>query len=163
MWIRALLVAAAVALLAPAPASALQHKIALVAYGEGTTTCVVTTNKVLKAFWGGETRYEFFGRTECSVPVQQSGQAQLAHDDPSLVEVAPLCSAFTARCESRDYVQGVEYQNGTRGMTYRVTLRAPHGQGWLTAPQTCSGVGSDNLTCTFTNLSESDTLLLNDV
>ena len=163
MWVRALLCAAAVALLAPAPASALQNKIVLVAYGEGTTTCTVTANNVHKMFWGGEERYEFFGRTECSTAVQQSGQATLGNADPSLVEVAPLCSRFATTCSSAGAVQGPEYQQGVGGLGYRVTLVAPPGQGWVASPQQCAGAGTDNLTCTFGGLSTQDTLLLNNV
>lgn len=160
MWVRSLLAAAAVALLAPAPASALQNKITLVAYGEGTTTCVVTANTAHRMFWGGEQRYDFLGRTECSVPVEQSGQAWLAG---ALPEYGPLCSGFRTTCSSSGWVQGEEYAQGVDGVRYRVHLIAPHGQGWLAAPDNCSGVGSDNLTCTFTSLSDQDTVIFNNV
>ena len=35
-------------------------------------------------------------------------------------------------------------------VSYRVHMIAPFGQGWVTSPENCSGVGSDNLTCEFT-------------
>src|SRR5687768_2960039 len=163
MWIRALLAAATVALLAPAPASALQHKIPIVAYGEGTTTCIVTVNSVHRLLYGGEQRYDFHGRTECDAAVEQSGQAWLNHRTPSLVVTAPLCSGFRAACESRGSAQGEDYAIRTGPASYRVTLRAPLGQGWVTAPTDCSGVGTDNLTCTFDSVSSQDTLLFNNV
>ena len=159
MWGKAILAAAAVALLAPAPASALQNKIVLVAYGEGTTTCTVTANTAHRMFWGGEQRYDFMGRTECSVPLEQTGQATLS----TAVGTASgaLCSGFRATCSSSGDVQGEEYAQGVGSVRYRVTLRAPLGQGWLNAPESCAGVGTDNLTCTFTSLSSQDTLIAN--
>lgn len=163
MWVRALLAAATVALLAPSPASALQHKVPVVAYGQGTTKCTITVNSVHREFWGGEQRYDFFGRTECDAAVEQSGQAWLNHDNPSLVATAPLCSGFRAACESRGFVQGEDYAIGTGPASYRITMIAPRGQGWVTAPNDCEGVGSDNLTCTFTSVSSQDTLLVNNV
>ena len=114
----------------------------IVAYGQAahgwTTVCTVT---VTKKDWAFSDWYSFSGETECDVPIEQSGQAFFA--DTS----GELCSGFVAVCSSSGGWQG-EPDPGP--VTYRVHMIAPFGQGWVTSPTNCSGVGSDNLTCEFT-------------
>jgi hypothetical protein len=140
MWKKTLGGAVALALIAAAPASAGTYPI--VAAGSAahgpTTHCTVTVTKTDFAF---STYYEFNGTTKCDVAIQQSGQAFFADTSGG------LCSAFTTTCSSGG---GWEGEPNPGAVTYRVKLRAPEGQGWVTSPQHCTGVGTDNLTCEFT-------------
>ncbi|HEX8204933.1 MAG TPA: hypothetical protein VF587_02615 [Solirubrobacteraceae bacterium] len=130
----------ALSLIAAAPASAGTYP--LVAVGDAAngplTKCTVTVTKTDYAF---STYYKFSGKTVCDVPLQQSGQAFFADT------AGPLCSAFTTTCESGG---GWEGEPNPGSVTYRVRLRAPEGQGWVTSLPHCNGVGTDNLTCEFT-------------
>ena len=145
---RAAVVALALGALAVAPGAALARgsgttstqRYVLVAYGMGTpTTCTITVEKFDMWF---KDYFEFFGKTDCSVPVQQSGQAWMG--GMSMEEYGWPCSGFTASCSSGGSAQG----NYNR-VYYHVTLIAPYGQGWVAHPEQCSGAGSDNLECTF--------------
>jgi hypothetical protein len=133
---RALVLAGAVALASAAPASA--ERAVLVAYGEGTTTCVIQT---IATNFAGSSYYRSTGSTDCSTAIQQSG----------FVSWGTGCSGFVARCEDSGTNEG---ELGEVTISYRVTLRAPLGQGWGVAPtDKCSGVGTDYVTCTFTSRS----------
>lgn len=62
--------------------------------------------------------------------------------------VGELCNADSTDC----YSGGSQYDRGEYDapMRYTIHLTAPLGQGWIGAPLNCSGVGTDNLKCTFT-------------
>jgi len=111
---------------------------------------------LLEAFGteGDAATYDYSGETDCSVPVQQTGQATLG---PS---TGGLCSALTTTCHSGG---GWEGEPNPGLVYYHVTLVAPFGQGWALPAvavgaawkvpppaDACSGVGSDHLDCTFT-------------
>ena len=136
MWKKTLGGAVALALIAAAPASA--GTTPIVAYGEGVTTCQV---KVTKKDWSFSTYYNFSGETVCDTAVDQTGQAFFA--DTS----GPLCSGFRTTCVSAG---GWEGEPDPGPVRYRIHMTAPPGQGWVTSPEQCMGVGSDNLTCEFT-------------
>ncbi len=157
---RAVLLSAIVTLVAAAPAAATSAPdvFVLAAYGDATTTCAVTLETEQWTTWGSEgdgwPTYRFTGRTDCTAPVQQSGEAWLTNDDPSLVAYAWPCELFGPSCESTGSAGGYQtpYADHPPGpVKYHVRLRAPLGQGWATAPDACSGVGTDNLDCTFTS------------
>ncbi len=120
------------ALLLTAPASA--ERVALVAYGEGTTTCTVTVTATNYAF---STWNKGSGVTSCSVALEQTGS----------LSTGGSCGGFIARCEA----SGTFQDEADQGFTthFRVTLVAPLGQGWLAPADKCSGVGTDRLACTF--------------
>jgi hypothetical protein len=136
---------AVAALAAAAPAGA--EVVAAVAYGTGVTSCSFSVSESRQLLNIGGISYRYQGETDCSAAVQQSGQATL-YSSISELDSAPLCSGFQKTCQSAgDYldVSGPEPDHAT----YEVTLIAPFGQGWVTAPDRCSGVGSDRLSCTF--------------
>ena len=132
-----------------APASAEQRArdiIPVVAYGEGTTTCTVTIEHTatLVTMPDIPPSYDVHGYTQCDRAVQQT--ARVSHAEALRDPVyGALCSAFATSCSSS--VSGYGFAGV---VTYKVTLRAPAGQGWITAPGECSGVGTDNLQCSFT-------------
>ena len=120
-----------------------------VAYGEGLTRCTIKVKKRgMKPGMGGVRETEFEGRTDCSVPIEQSGHAIVPKGSESYDLDGGLCEGLRATCVSGGY----QRNQGTwsADMIYTVKLRAPLGQGWLGAPEPCTGVGTDNLQCTFT-------------
>ena len=148
MTIRTTLLAAALALAAAAPASA--ERVVLVAAGDGaTTTCIVQATAT--DHW---TQYNAAdGTTSCTVAVEQSGQVR-GHVPG--VSTGSLCSGFTRECHSsvmwHDFDEQDAGVSNTPESTYEMAVRAPNGQGWVSAPaQSCSGIGTDNLRCTFTS------------
>ena len=153
---RAVLLGCALALLAvPSPASALHEgapvspeaTAVFLAYGEGVTHCRFTLRKRTTPWvpdWGSGTKYA--GETHCSAPVEQTARATIAADADSPALDGGLCSGFRTACESLGHEQG-DYNISP--LKYRITLRAPLGQGWVGDPTSCSGVGTDNLTCEF--------------
>ncbi len=142
---RTLLVAAAAALGLAAPAAA--ETVELVAYGEGVTTCLVRVTATDE--WGQSNAAD--GTTTCSTAIEQSGQVR-GHVPG--VSTGSLCSGLRTACESyaswHDYDEEDAGVGGTPEATYDVALRAPLGQGWVAPADRCSGVGTDNLRCTFT-------------
>ena len=146
MLFRASLAAVVAGLLLAVPGTARGNMIAheLVAYGEGATTCTITMQKRRALF--SQAIWDFYGQTDCSVAVEQTGHAVLE----TQWERADggLCSGVRKTCWS-----GQPFADccGTLSppMEYRVTLRAPSGQGWVASPDACSGAGTDNLVCTF--------------
>jgi hypothetical protein len=140
MFKKALGGAVALSLMTAAPAFA--GTTPIVAYGQAahgwTTTCTV---KVTKKDYSFSTYYAFSGETKCDVPIEQSGQAFFG--DAS----GAFCSGFVTTCSSGGTWEGEPDPGLVR---YRIHLTAPFGQGWVTSPEQCSGVGSDNLTCEFT-------------
>lgn len=146
--LRLLTATAALALFA-APAAQAGSIEVLTAHGEGTTTCTIS---VYHSVWptfifplGSGNEHEFGGNTSCDVPVQQTGEATLPHETGPTAS-AGLCSGFVKQCRSETTVWDSEYSDP---VSYYVTLIAPRGQGWVAAPDECSGGGTDNLKCTF--------------
>ena len=145
MW-RIAALALAVALLTASPAAA--RTIVLTAWGEGSVT--VCTVKLFQKRPHLNSKWDVGGRTACSVPVQQSGQAWLPRTFSSTPDYAPPCSTFGKTCESAwFFIEGGDYDVQREMVHYDVALLAPRGQGWVGAPDECFGVGSDNLTCNF--------------
>jgi hypothetical protein len=118
-----------------------------VAYGEGLTRCTIEITKDPN-YLALHPLYDWGGETSCDRPLEQTGQAFFGG------EVGTLCSGVRTTCSSGD-VQWRPGRTISTPVEYRVTLRAPLGQGWLGAPTYCSGVGTDNLSCVF---KENDTL-----
>lgn len=140
------LITAGLSLVASAPAAA--DGATAVAYGTGVTSCSISLSASKALINIGGIRYRYEGVTDCSVAIEQSGQATL-YAGSSVVDQGPLCSGFLARCSSSgSYLSvGLDADHAT----YVVRLIAPLGQGWLTASDQCSGAGTDNLRCTFTD------------
>lgn len=147
--------AAAGTLLAATPAPPAEAATAVfVAYGEGTTACTIEVHKYADdgGIWtGGEDQTMFHGKTDCNAPVEQTGHAVVpkqGFDDNALD--GGLCSGKRVACFSGDDGWGIGWGvYNSNPVTYRVSLRAPLGQGWLGAPTHCTGVGTDNLKCEF--------------
>jgi hypothetical protein len=118
-----------------------------VAYGTGVTSCTIKTHKLEgRNLWtGGAERIDYSGQTDCTVPVQQTAHAWVPGNPP---RDGGTCSGLLASCFSGENVWNVG--EWPEPMHYDVTIIAPFGQGWEGAPDECSGVGSDHLTCTFT-------------
>ena len=130
------------------PATAVQE--VFVAYGTGATTCQITVAK--KTGWLYATDLDAYGTmikgvTDCSSPVAQTGHATVPASGSIPAIDGGLCSTTSAVCTSARTLGS--YMN-PQPVTYRMSLRAPLGQGWIGAPTNCSGVGTDNLSCTFT-------------
>ena len=146
------ILATAAAALAPATAEA--ATAAFVAYGEGSTICTIEVHKYSDdgSIWtDGEDQTIFHGKTDCNVPVEQTGHAFVPVDDRGPSLDGGLCSGIRTDCFSGDDGWGVGWMvYNDQPVTYRVSLRAPLGQGWLGAPTHCTGVGTDNLKCEFT-------------
>ena len=146
---RALLLAILVALALPGSASALIYSNTynvVAGYGEGATTCTITTSIYDRPF---SDHWEWNASTSCSVAIQQFGEAWWEGEDNVGYPwsfYGGSCTAFATSCRVDGDAQG-EYQGGD--VRYHVRLRAPNGQGWLTTPGPCSGVGTDNLECWF--------------
>lgn len=142
------LVAAAFALavvLATASPAAAETQV-FVAYGEGTTACTIRVDKAVRGIVQ-TTHVYFHGETECNVPVEQYAQASIEGSGGDADAVGSACSAFTTTCSSGSWALG---DGGwSKPVRYRVKLRAPLGQGWVSSPAACSGVGTDNLDCVF--------------
>ena len=115
-----------------APASAKQFK--LVAAGEGApTVCTLEYKNYLRMF----TRFvRAEGSVDCSAAVQHNHQLRAGSD------LGNLCSGVMLACTSSVSSDWDSY-------TYDVQVIAPRGQGWLTGPTSCSGIGTDNLRCSF--------------
>ena len=131
---------AALVLSAAAPASA----EVFVAYGTGVTVCQIRVHH--------EDNFGFtqraFGVTDCNEPVEQTGHAVMNGMN------APACGGVIKHCYSGVPEEGgvtYRWEDGvwTGPLRYHVDLQAPSGQGWIGAPTTCSGVGTDNLHCVF--------------
>lgn len=139
-------VAATTALSAAEPAAAVTEVFA--AYGEGNTVCRIEISKSMDSGFqtGGEGKTNFHGRTDCNVPVQQTGRATIPADGSEPALDGGLCSTTAPTCFSGQNAWGVSNSNE---MTYRLSLRAPLGQGWVGSPANCTGVGTDNLKCEF--------------
>ena len=142
---RALAITLGVAALATAVSAATARAEVFVAYGEDATVCTIeVVNRHYKGITtGGEPLQDFSGETDCSVPLEQTAHATIG-TDPDLD--GGLCSGVRESCFSgREEV----LSQTTTPMVFRMTLRAPLGQGWLGAPTNCTGVGTDNLKCEF--------------
>ena len=144
---RALIVAAAAALAASAPATARAQQLPptdfdVVAVGTGVPTwCTISTN-VKEPFLFSE-HWTFSASTDCSVAIEQLSEVWWKDWDGSIVHSA--CSGFRASCDYR-----ADQRGDLEGvLTHHVKLRAPLGQGWLTDDD-CTGAGTDNLDCWFT-------------
>ncbi len=133
----AALAALGLALAAPQAAPA----ATFVAFGEGLTRCTITAEKHEDLLHRDE--YKWSGETTCDRPLEQTAQASF-HGATS-----PLCSGVTTYCSSATGWTYFGQPYLQEPMEYRVTLRAPLGQGWIGAPTYCSGVGTDNLKCVF--------------
>jgi hypothetical protein len=120
---------------------------AFVAYGEGDTVCTIWVSKQLSEYAGSQSAAIASGRTECNVPVEQSVVAWMDASESNEAAEAGECSGFTTSCESWTWVTGGPVW--PQPAQTRVHLTAPLGQGWVGVPTNCSGVGTDNLTCTF--------------
>ena len=119
-----------------------------VAYGTGVTRCDITLKKrtgedLMTSAYG--TAYS--GKTDCTAPVNQTARARVAADGSVPALDGGLCSQLARTCTSGGNLNGMLNR---QPLSYRITLRAPDGQGWVGAPAFCSGVGTDNLVCTFT-------------
>ena len=148
--------AAAVALLGAPGAAEAKHTglpvpvggvaAAFVAYGEGATVCHFTVGKRTSstAYLGVGTHYK--GETECTGPVEQTGHATVPATSTAPLLDGGLCSGYRTTCTSDGFRMGAF---NTNPVTYRVTLRAPYGQGWVGAPTSCQGVGTDILRCEY--------------
>ncbi len=147
--VRSALIMAGLSLVAAAPAAAAGATV--VAYGTGVTSCSISLSASKALINIGGIRYRYEGVTDCSVAVEQSARATL-YAGSWVVDEGPLCSGFVARCSSSgSYLSvGLDADHAT----YVVRLIAPPGQGWLTAADECSGAGTDNLRCTFTDGTE---------
>ncbi len=144
---------AALGLLAPpaAPAALLPATpgvtTVFVAYGTGVSRCDVTLKKRTgQDLLSGAYGTAFSGRTDCNVAVEQTARATVAADGAVPALDGGLCSAVTTVCSSGGNLSG---RLNHQPLRYRITLRAPSGQGWMGDPTFCAGVGTDNLTCTF--------------
>lgn len=152
---RGLVTAAAIAtaLVAAAPAAA--ETQAFVAYGTGETVCTIEVSKLVYGpgltSGGGGGELQLSGTTDCSEPVQQTGQVRMAASaaDPGLD--GDYCSGFVKSCFSAasEWGDDLIWENPAE---YSIHLTAPSGQGWVGAPTDCTGVGTDNLSCVFTAL-----------
>ncbi len=107
-------------------------------YGTGETTCTISAR--MNA--AGPDYRDFEGITDCSRDVQQSAQAWVVGASGSAA--APSCSGWQALCRSAGWAYG-SYSD----VHYQISITAPNGEGWVAAPSECSGVGTDNLKCTF--------------
>ena len=115
---------------------------AFVAYGTGVTACEITLKKRTgQDLTTLDINTEFLGTTDCTSPVDQTGHATVGALDGG------VCSGVRTLCSSG---RTVDDSWNTDPIVYRVSLRAPAGQGWLGAPTFCTGVGTDNLRCEFT-------------
>ena len=146
------LIAAAFALVALLATASQASAAVFVAYGEGLTRCTIQVEKVMDGGFlvynngfGHQEDYEWWGETTCDRPLEQTAQASLAD------LVSPMCSGIRTTCSSGGEVR-FEYTPERRSepTEYRITLRAPRGQGWIGAPTDCMGVGTDNLQCVLT-------------
>ena len=110
--------------------SPVSREFTVAAYGEGATTCTMRLERYGRSFAGS---------TACTAAIEQTGQAST-----DTGAAGPLCSGTRNTCTS----SGTAPSDFSR-LRYRVTLRAPNGQGWAASPQECSGTGTDNLECEF--------------
>ena len=134
-------VLAAASLGAAAPAAQAEF---FIAYGTGLTNCSVTMKYeyVLLAPW-----WRAKASVDCDKPVEMTAHAY----GNEYFSFEP-CSGFRDRCASSEPPEGEAGWSegpGLNGLVYDVTLRAPVGQGWLGAPDYCTGIGTDNLRCRF--------------
>jgi hypothetical protein len=121
------------------PRIGIHRRSVVAAYGEGATTCQIGAVMNFTASVGRH----FSGWTECSADIQQSGVASWSGAGVPTV-TGPLCSAFGKHCTSSG-----DASDSYTDIRYRVTLRAPAGQGWSVPPGLeCSGAGTDYLQCT---------------
>ena len=130
------------------PATAVQE--VFVAYGTGATACDITVAK--RTGWTDPTDLNKYGTmirgvTDCSAPVAQTGHATVPASGSYPALDGGLCSATRTVCSSGGTWMNILHN---QPVTYRMSLRAPVGQGWIGAPTNCSGIGTDNLNCTFT-------------
>ena len=150
MRAKLVLALALVAVAVPAaPAAAAGTRV--VAYGTGVTSCSISLSATKALINLGGIRYRFEGVTDCSASIQQTGQATLYGSGGSMIEQGAPCSGFVARCSSSGSYLSVGQEPDHA--TYVVSLRAPLGQGWVSTSDQCSGAGTDNLRCTFTDSS----------
>ena len=106
--------------------------LAVATYGEGATECTISLNKGARSFRG---------TTSCTAAIEQTA---LASTSGGASVTGTSCSGLRTSCTSSGTTAG-DYTT----LTYRVSLRAPAGQGWVASPQECSGAGTDNLECEF--------------
>ena len=147
----ALIAAAAVALPANAsagsPVDVTTNIRPLVAAGEGTTTCQVSSHVYDRPF---SDHFEWHATTDCEVPVEHVVTEAWFHGgeggfNPFSFYSGP-CSGVRTGCVLGGSEQG-EFQSGS--VRHHIRLRAPLGQGWVVAPvESCSGIGTDLLDCT---------------
>jgi len=142
---RLLAASTAVIALAFASPAAAETQI-FVAYGEGTTACTIQVDKAVRGITQTTHAY-FHGQTECNVPVDQYAQASIEGSGGDAGAIGSACSGFTTFCSSGSWALG---DGGwSKPVRYRVKLRAPAGQGWVSSPAACAGVGTDNVDCVF--------------
>ena len=115
------------------PEGATAKRSAVAAYGTGTTSCTINATR---------TGSSFEGTTDCSGAVLQTAQATMTGPSPAVT--GPLCTGLRASCRSAGSGSGA-YTD----VSYRITLVAPLGQGWIASPKECSGAGTDRLECRF--------------
>jgi hypothetical protein len=141
-------VGVAAALAATAAVAAPAQAEVFVAYGEGATTCTIEVERATYKgiTTGGENYQSYLGETDCNVPLEQTSHATVPASGSEPAMDGGLCSGIRASCASgeEDIPEG-----NSASMVYRMSVRAPRGQGWLGAPVNCSGVGTDNLQCEF--------------
>lgn len=117
------------------------------AYGTGNTACLIEVQKYTFAWGEPEARAVVEGHSECNVALEQQMVAAMEGRDGGADELGSPCADVTTQCDSSAAVDAASDWVG-RGQI-RIKLRAPDGQGWVGSPKDCSGIGTDNLTCTF--------------
>src|SRR5688572_5182833 len=135
----------ALVLVVAAPAAA--ETEVFVAYGEDNTVCTIQVSKLILNWSHPETTAMVQGHTDCNVALEQTARAWM---DPSAISPGAdggVSSCFSQSCGSAEWVDGGD--TWPEPVQYRLRLRAPAGQGWIGSPVNCSGIGTDNLDCTF--------------
>ena len=113
------------------------------AYGTGNTLCTIQVRK-----WVDQSGGTFVdGETGCNAALQQTVQASMQAGGGEPAADGPVCSRVGTTCYSDAAIADEEDWIG-RGQIH-VKLIAPNGQGWVGSPKDCTGIGTDNLTCTF--------------
>ena len=154
LWLlrTAVAVACAAALVSASTAAAGITEIVAIG-GGGVTSCTVEAKKLENPWrvWSvGVDSVEFYGRTDCTAPVEQTGHAwvpELDANDPPLD--GGFCSGFRASCWSGGE-RTVDAGGYMKPMKYEITLVAPRDQGWFTEHK-CEGVGSHQIHCVFSS------------
>ena len=140
--------AAATALLLASGASALAETgvpSRLVAAGPSGT--VITCATIVHDHrYTGSTNYAISGSTTCGAPIQQSCTLTLPNQYPANT-VTLSDSLFGTTCS---LATGAEGENWS-ALQYRTVVTAPSGLLWVGAPNSCTGIGTATLDCTFSS------------